>query len=166
MAAWTAALRLAPADPRELREDGKVLRHGEAWIEGDFLRNPADGAPCLALTERIGTGDPHGAALQRQSSGHDAHERTLAGAVRAEQGEGFASLDPAIDAPQDPMPAIGEDGAPNHDQGLLSRIHEWRGQRGGRARTRRTRRARPGSRTTTRARAKSGRARAASPEKP
>ena len=34
-------LALAPADPRELREDGKVLRHGEAWIEGDFLRKPS-----------------------------------------------------------------------------------------------------------------------------
>ena len=159
---------LAPRDAGELREDVEVFRHGEARIQGDLLRHPADVAADVAVAIGVGAADPDGASLRRQAAGDEAHQRGLAGAVRSEQGQGLAGPDLAIDGLDDTAPAIGERDRPELDQGLVVLAHrEKSAQRGGRARDRRTLSATPGSRRAKAARPNSGRApRGVSPEKP
>ena len=73
----------------------QVLAHGHLGIERRRLRQVAGAALGLdGLIEDVEAGDDGLAVGRRHVPGEDAHRRRLARAVRPEEAEDFAALDP------------------------------------------------------------------------
>src|SRR5207248_5419532 len=82
-----------------LRVEAQILQNRKIVIEGKFLAHVAD-----ALAHRVGIGadvnaiHPGAAAGQRQDAAQHLDDRGLAAAVRPEESEDFARLDPQANA--------------------------------------------------------------------
>src|SRR5690349_17524927 len=81
-----ASRRLAAAEARHTGEEGEVLPGAERRVEGDLLRDEAEGAARGDGAARKGMPrDDDGARVEAERGREDAERRRLARAVRAEE---------------------------------------------------------------------------------
>jgi hypothetical protein len=88
-----------PPESVEATDHLQVLAPGERFVDRRILPGEADDlAHGLRVGHHIDAIYPGGAAVGLQQGGEHAHERGLAGAVRAEQAKDRARLDVEVDA--------------------------------------------------------------------
>src|SRR5262249_26195702 len=98
-----AATVLAPAEVVPQPDQLQILATGKEFVYGGVLAGQADsGAQPCGVGDDVVAGDTGAPAVGLEQGRQDPHERRLAGAVRAEQGQDHAPRSAEIDPSQGP----------------------------------------------------------------
>ncbi len=110
----------APLHALQRAEHLEVLGGGQQRVEGDFLRDHAEGLAARACTrfERLSE-EGDAAGVGPHAPGDGAHQGGLAGAVRPEQAEAFAFTERQADATESVLLTV----APRQPVDLEHRVH-------------------------------------------